>query len=87
MRFNGLKNLAMASIASIVSTLTMLLFTPLITLKYGSENYALITLFLTIIAQISILDLGLPKIIIPKIANKEPFLGFLFHAHGKPASA
>jgi O-antigen/teichoic acid export membrane protein len=78
MRLNGLKNLAMASIATIVSTLTMLVFTPLITLKYGPENYALITLFFTIITQISILDLGLPKIIIPKIANKEPFLGFLF---------
>ena len=78
MRLNGLKNLAMTSSATIVSTFTMLILTPLITLKYGHENYALITFFFTIITQISILDLGLPKIIIPKITNKEPFLGFLF---------
>ena len=67
----------MTSSATIVSTFTMLILTPLITLKYGHENYALITFFFTIITQISILDLGLPKIIIPKITNKEP-LGFLF---------
>tara|TARA_B110000971_G_C20031870_1_gene511827 strand:+ start:1998 stop:3323 length:1326 start_codon:yes stop_codon:yes gene_type:complete len=77
MRLNGLMNMMQTSSATIVSSLVMLILTPLITIKYGHENYALITLFFTVIAQISILDLGLPKIIVPKISKNEPFLGFL----------
>jgi O-antigen/teichoic acid export membrane protein len=55
----------------------MLLGLPSIIKNLGTESFAIYTIFFTIISQLSILDFGLPKILIPKILKNDHFLGFI----------
>ena len=62
---------------TVISSIAMLLGLPSIMRNLGSEEFAIYSIFFTIISQLSILDFGLPKVIIPRILNKEHFLGYL----------
>lgn len=78
MKFSiGLRNILISNGFTAISTLIVLFLTPEISKTLGFEKYGVLTLYLTLIAQLSIFDFGLPKFLIPRTSQGLPFLGYL----------
>ena len=65
------KSFTINIIGAIISLLSAFIFIPIGVKNFGTDDYGVYTFFFTLVAQISVLDFGLPRILVPLVSKNK----------------